>query len=272
MRKYLFSLFFILFSSVSLAVHANAHVVLKELSKTESLKPLIEWINEHKAKIPESEMALAFDFDGTITDLDSTKKGPKKGDAALRGGADSRAMFHFLDAQKMKWFILSAKASTKLAVESVALKLASVLALDQPEWSKVPPSCTITKDKFGSFNTKAKDEMKGNFHFDGKTYNTLQCNNIITAVEPTEARDQGAFHKDVSLEYALSLYFTEYPKFIIFADDNARNVMTIYNYFKTGKGAGKNVEVIAVLFDPQTEEPGHAEALTEFKAAMHGNK
>lgn len=244
-------------------------VLLRILTKTDSLKPAIGWIEDaiKQHNLSANDIVLGFDVDGTLTDLDPTKKGIKKGDTALRGGADSRQLFTFLDSKGIKWFALSGRASSVNSTQGVASSIINQLELKTPQWSieSSAGQCVRGTNRFGGLdlNVNTKKEI---FRHAGKTYNAFQCNNIISLVQPGQ---DYAFDKDASLEYAISVFSpSSYPKLIVFFDDNAKNVMTMFNYFNSGEGSKHDVIVICALFDPHKPEDDHAEWFEQMSEIM----
>lgn len=237
-----------------------SQVELKLLAKSSSLLPIWKWIQE--SGIPEEEwkdeVAVCFDMDGTLTNL-----GPpllkKTVDERLRGGSQSRVLFTNMNKHNIKWFVLSARAATSGSMAGVGSSLLS-LGLEFPEWStKNPQNCYIGIQN-GSHMFKPI-EKKNIGSYEGKEYNAILCNNAISLLQSGE---EYAFQKDLSLEYALRQYYSRFPRLVIFVDDNAKNVMLVYNHFKeqianSNLSSERPVHIYSVLYDPQRKESDHDE-------------
>jgi hypothetical protein len=234
---------------------------LYRLGKSDSMEPINEWMQQQVNADP-SNILVGFDIDGTLTDLSS--KMPAK---TLRGGEKTRAFIESLNTRGIKWFAMSGRMGSVPASERIAGALFSpnLLNLPSPQWSKQPVDCAVF-DKFASFKgtvlsskpqPKKKDaQQQPTFMFDGKEYNTYQCNNAIGVAL---GDDDLALTKEATIEYAVSQYFPQYPKLIVFVDDNAHNLVNIYNHFTSGSGKAQDVTVLLVLYEPHQPEETHAQ-------------
>lgn len=236
---------------------------LYHLGKSDSMEPINEWMQQYWVIDP-SDILVGFDVDGTLIDLSSNMPGK-----ALRGGDKTRAFIESLDSRGIKWFAMSGRMASVAASERIAGSLFSpnLLRLASPEWSKKPVNC-VEFDTVASFtgtvlSSKPQPRKKGaqqqpTFMFEGEEYNTYQCNNAIGVAI---GNNEFALTKEATIEYAISKYFPQYPKLIVFVDDNAQNLVNIYNHFKTGSGKAQDVTVLLVLYEPHKPEktPSHEE-------------
>ena len=236
-------------------------VELQIIPKGSSLYPLWRIIEELKLP-PErlhDEVAVFFDMDGTLTNV-----GPpmlkKTVDERLRGGAESRKLMQALNENGIRWFVLSARAATRSAMQGVGSSLYG-MDLPSPDWSYADgANCYQGRTSDGGYRFEPVTSDRVGL-YDDKVYNSIECNNMISLVEPGE---EYAFAKDISLEYALHKFFQVSPSLLIFVDDNAKNVMQVYMHFKhklqLQHGSCDHPErVICVLYDPQRKEADHDE-------------
>lgn len=223
-----------------------AKTKLMVIEKDKSLKPIIDMIKE--SKIAYSKIVVAFDFDQTLT----AKKGMTLG---LRGGAETKELIDFLNSNKINWFVITASSSTT----SPAISFVNSLKLTFPE----------------NLKNDCQKEVKGKTDFFEKLYENIPmvegsatnsysfkaCNNIITGYS-------APYRKNLSLEFAMQHYKIPYPELIIFVDDSAKNVITVYDHYKTGDAKDKKVSFIGIVYEPVVEEAGHAESMQEIKAII----
>ena len=209
-------------------------IILDQDDSLLSIKPLIDKaLNDGILK---SQIVLGFDVDGTLTDLKT------KNSFIPRGGDNTRQLFEWLNESEIKWFAISARPYDIGSLEGVITSL-RVMGSPSPEWS-------------------SKDLIMENTLLlnNNEIYTILEYNNIISAVLPN-SRD--SYDKHASLEYAIMTYFIEYPKLVIFVDDNALNIVTLYEHFKN-----RDCQFIGILYTPHKIESGHVECLPILEELM----
>lgn len=150
----------------------------------------------------------------------------------------------------IKWFAISAKAYNRLSIQAPAGILYSQFNFIPNKWLNT--NCLTGQKPNFIYKVIANEDPVVQFEYNGKKYKSYQCDNAVACVEPGT---EFAFDKHVTLEYTIKKYFTEYPKLIIFVDDNAKNVMTVYNHFKNKQD--NRSKVICVLYEPEKKEDDH---------------
>lgn len=206
------------------------------LSQDSSLLPIKDIIGN----CDPNKVAIGFDVDGTLTDLNT------KNSFVPRGGDETVELFKFLDGNSIKWFAISARPYNVNTLQGVASSL-HIMGIECPDWVK---RNAFKLDKQNSIVFDVT-EKKDAFVLDDNVYTILECNNIISAVLPN-SRD--SYDKFASFEYAISEHFIEYPELLIFIDDNAQNIVLLYEYFKR-----VDRRFVGVLYMPHKEESGHAD-------------
>lgn len=217
------------------------------LPKTASLKIVQDLIEKNKIK--SEDIVAAFDFDQTLT----ARVGIK---LELRGGKETAQMIEYLNKNKINWFVITASTSTT----SPAITFDKTLQLQFPD--RLKNACErIVSGKKDFFEKTERDISIGN---EALTFKV--CNNIISCYS-------NPYRKDMSFEFAIKYYKLPYPKFIIFVDDNAGNVETLYNHFATGLGKDKGITFYGIVYTPLIKaEEGSQEALERIEKIIKTEK
>ena len=207
------------------------------LAKPVSLSPIRKLIENSGFSL--DEIVVFFDFDQTLTQTDRipimnpdgtqmrTKAGvlATQSKGSIRGGDATRSFLKYLNDNGIKWYVNTARGAG--AVPAVATSMVNFNIPFSPIMIKPDQQqCLSSKPLLGFMGetVKYKESEIG------------ICNNVVSA----------GYDKDVSSEYVMSLLPVK-PKLLIFVDDNATNILTLYNYFKY-----KNPEINykGVIYEP----------------------
>ena len=238
------------------------NVELRILDREASLLPLLDWIAEEKVANPgltNDDILIAFDMDGTlkhVVNADNIKNGD-----SLRGAGDSRTFFRAVKDMQIKWIVISAKAGVKYMKNSTAKNLFETLKFTEDDIGGLSTHCSSPNPISKSMDYTP---VEGYYEKNGKKYKTVRCNNLFNGYDANEGDDEPIGNeKDMVLEYAITQICQEYPKLIIFVDDNAENVMTVYNHYKSTP-----IRVISALYPPFTKEETHDMGYASMKQQM----
>lgn len=239
------------------------------LPKHKSLLILKHIINASKMK-----SVVGFDYDQTISLTTKVKYGSEtKSVNELRGGTESNELFEYLNHNNIPWFIISARGVSSveyiyhdlLKYDINPMKKYNITStlhlvstdgqtiLNQPEQSLL--QTTVSKSYPLMFNytiSSVKDTQR------------IYCgiyNNCVSCSSEGNSEYSCSYEKDYALELSLKLYDIE-PELIIFVDDNARNIYTLYNYYLTSK---RNIHFIGIVYEPFIPEKEHDSYLTYIK-------
>jgi hypothetical protein len=185
-----------------------------------------------------NEIAVFFDFDQTLKQTNVTFLTDKNGNpriskqsgqplkeskAAVRGGDVTISFLNYLIDNGVKWYVNTARGAggvPAVAQSMVNFKIPFSPIMIKPDQQQ----CLSPTLGFMGESVKYKESEIG------------ICNNVVSA----------GYDKDVSSEYVMSLLPVK-PKLLIFVDDNATNILTLYNYIKY-----KNPELSykGVIYEP----------------------
>jgi hypothetical protein len=238
------------------------NVELRIIDQEASLLPLLDYIEEAKQTDPaltDDDILIAFDMDGTlkhVVNADNIRNGD-----SLRGGRDSRTFFRVMKDRQIKWIVISAKAGVRYMKNSTAKNLFETLKFTEDDIGVLSTGCRGTNPISKSADYSP---IKGEYVANGKKYKTVRCNNLFNGYDANEGDDEPIGNeKDIVLEYAITQICSTYPKLIIFVDDNAENVMTVYNHYKSTP-----MRVICALYPPFTKEETHDMAYAHMTQQM----
>jgi hypothetical protein len=208
---------------------------LYHLDRPLSLNPIRKLIEDSGFSL--DEIVVFFDFDQTLTQTeripimnpDGTQMRTKAGVLAtqskgsIRGGDATRSFLNYLNDNGIKWYVNTARGAggvSAVAQSMVNFKIPFSPIMIKPDQQQ----CLSPKLGFMGESVKYKESEIG------------ICNNVVSA----------GYDKDVSSDYVMSLLPVK-PKLLIFVDDNATNILTLYNYIKY-----KNPELSykGVIYEP----------------------
>lgn len=208
------------------------------------------------------EIVIFFDFDQTLTQVDiipvinsdgTQKINPKTGAPvenkvlSIRGGDATRSFLNYLNENGIKWYVNTAAGPG--GTSSVATEMAK-------KTTNIPFSpIMIDPDQKQCFSPKPYVGFlaKTDISYDGVQIGI--CNNIISAT----------FNKEKACYYVMSKMAVK-PKLLIFVDDNAMNVNTVYSSIKNNLEY-PDIHFKGVIYEPyrtaEKEHEGNLELLKE---------
>lgn len=203
------------------------------------------------------EPIVCFDYDQTIS---LTTRNNFMVQNTLRGGIETKMLFEYLAMKNIPWFILSARG-----ISSISIVYRDMLKYNLP----LPNLCINNKlniifdDKiFKQPNSITELFMPSRelvFACDIKYKNQLQkiyCgiyHNSIACSSEGLADSSYAYEKDVAIELGMYLYNIN-PQLIIFVDDNAKNIYTMFKHYRKNS---RKVHFIGIIYEPIKPEADH---------------
>ena len=107
---------------------------------------------------------------------------------------------------------------------------------------------------------KKNESISDEYSYNEKEYQVLKYQNVISLMEKGAVN---AFDKHATMHYILDKIEPQQKKLIIFADDSASNILTLYEYFQKQKETPKlhNTTIVCAMMLPSTKEEGHNQTL-----------
>jgi len=207
------------------------------LPKPLSLSPVRTLIEQSGLNL--NDVAVFFDYDQTLTQSEKipvlnpngTQRITSSGIPAtqvkgsIRGGEKTRAFLNYLNDNHIKWYVNSARGPG--GVSAVSTSMANF---------KIPFSpIMINKDQVQCLSPKVGLGFMGTTFKDANGVDIGICNNVISA----------GYNKDIATDYVISQMDTS-PKLVIFVDDNATNILNLYNYFLRKP----EIKYIGIIYEP----------------------
>jgi hypothetical protein len=239
----------------------RATIEVAILGHNEPLTNVLDLIEERERslKIRPTQTVVQIDMDGTLSDL----RYYTKQTSAVRGGEDTLEFLDELNDRNTKWFIVSARNSSNRGVYDVAL-LAEELELPVPKFAERGlDECLELKQ---GFSTPYKQGTQ--------PYAGFECGHIAgaRAAEKSQSREKNgkrpppALPKQHSVDFLAKLYYQQYPRQIVFIDDDASNASDMIEAFLYKEPfCSHRTHFLFVLWQPELgEEPSkHENALHE---------
>jgi hypothetical protein len=224
------------------------------LPKPLSLSPVRTLIEQSGLNL--NDVAVFFDYDQTLTQservpvlnpngtqrLTSTGIQATQTKGSIRGGEKTRTLLNYLNDNHIKWYVNSARGPG--GVSAVSASMANF---------KIPFSpIMINKDQIQCFSTKAGLGFMGTAFKDKDGVEIGICNNVISA----------GYNKDIATDYVISQMDSP-PKLVIFVDDNATNILNLYNYFLRKP----EIKYIGIIYEPfVSAEEDHEASMETLKS------
>jgi len=195
------------------------------LRKPISLSPIQKLIKDSKEDY--DDIVVIFDYDQTLTQKDGVK-------GSARGGEKSIRFLNWLNDNKIKWYVNTARGAGAVAAIATSMKNFKIpfspILIDQTQ-----RVCLSPKPGVGFIGEQTKH--------DGVEIG--MCNNIISA----------GYDKDISTDYILSKLKNK-PKLLIFVDDNSTNILNLYRYFDNKP----SIDFYGVIYEPYKDAEEDHEA------------
>jgi hypothetical protein len=222
------------------------------LPKPLSLSPIRSLIESSGFDL--NDVAVFFDYDQTLTQSeivpvlnpDGSRRLTSSGlpatqtKGSIRGGETTRTFLNYLNDNHIKWYVNSARGPGGVGAVSQSMRNL-----------KIPFSpIMINKDQEECFSPKVGLGYMGKVFKDNNGVEIGICNNVISA----------GYNKDIATDYIISQMDTP-PKLVIFVDDNATNILTLYNYFL--KKTDIDILYKGVIYEP------YIKAEEDHEASMH---
>ena len=210
------------------------------LPKPLSLSPIRTLIEQSGLDL--NDIAVFFDYDQTLTQTEEiplynpncsrklTSKGipAKQSKGSVRGSQQTINFLNYLNANHVKWYVNTARGPGM--VDSIGMSMNNF---------KIPFSPIMIIEG-------QQENVKIPLKYNGVDIGIY--NNVISA----------NYDKDVATDYVISEMDTN-PKLVIFVDDNALNILTLYDYFLRKP----EINFIGVIYEPFLNAEGDHEASME---------
>jgi hypothetical protein len=192
---------------------------------------------------PEDVMVF-FDFDQTLTQADTQSSGnggPPKTVSSVRGGKPTLEFIEYMNEKGIRWYVNTARGpGSTAAVAQNMVKQYKLPFSGEKDW--IFPGQSSGQKLTPEGLSFVAEEVKHRDSTVGYVRNVISC----------------GYDKEIATDWVLSKQ-SHLPKLLIFVDDNAKNIDTIWTYMKSER---PSMLFYGIVYEPyRSKEKGHIDSL-----------